>query len=520
MASTFKNYYGRLVKLGLCLLAAALVAACGGGGGSAGTTGFGSGSTAGGGDTSIAAGKITVVLTDASGVANNSVTGSNSLIVKATVTTGNGAPVKNVLVSFEVSGALATLSPSSGTALTDDSGVAQVSLKSAGNGSGAAEVTAKATPSGTTEVSAKAAFSVGAAPTASPTAMNFVTAVPSDKSIVIKGAGGNGRTEVALLTFSVVDSSNSGVPNVAVAFTTQSTNPVTLVSSSGTTDVNGNVTVAVNSGTQPTTVRVIATVQGTSISAISDQVTVTTGQPTQTAFSMALQKYYVEGLNFDNTQNTVTTLLADSFGGAVADGTQIVFTTDSGAIVGNGGAKCLTVQGACTVTWRSQNPRSTNGVGTIVATATSGSANLSTSQNFYYSGSFATVYQVSVASGVVTSRLTNGGPLTMDFSASCDAQPITVELVDANGNPMPEGTTISGVNASNASLNASPATVAYTGLRLGATYRGTVHNLTVTPSGCSLTGTSTKTGFIDISVKTPLGGETFTRINLGTFPAS
>jgi hypothetical protein len=515
MISILKRYsFNSLVRLGIAALFMTMVVACGGGGGSAGTTvGVGGGSSADG--------KIQITLTGANGIASNSVTGSSSLIVNATVTDGAGAPAKNVLVTFKLSGNIATISPVSGTALTDNNGVAQVSIKSAGAGSGAAEVTASATV-GAAAITAKAAFSVGAAPSAQPTAINFVTAVPADKSIVIKGSGGNGRTEVALLTFSVVDSSNSGVPNVPVVFSTQSSNPVTLVSSSGTTDVNGNVTVAVNSGSQPTTVRVIATVQSTAISAISDTVTVTTGQPTQAAFSLSLEKYYVEGFSFDNTQNTITVLLADGFGAAVADGTPVVFTTDSGAVVGVGGAKCLTVQGACTVAWRSQNPRTANGVVTLIATATNGSANLSTSKKFFNSGSSATIYQVSSGSAQgATTRLTNGGNIPLSFTASCDPQSIRIEIVDQNGNPMPEGTTISGVDAINASLTASPASVTLGGLPFDSATRGTIHSVTVTPSGCDLAGAKTKAGSIAINVKPPLGGATNSvRIDLGTFKGS
>jgi len=515
MFTSLRHYAAKLVNAGALLLITALFAACGGGGGSPGTTGGVGSGTGGTTGTNSAVGAIKIALFDSDGNASNAVTGSNSLVVKATVT-NNGTPLKDVLVTFEVEGGLAVLSPVSGTALTDANGIAQVSVKSAGAGSGATQVAAKAKPNGTTEIVASAAFSIGAAPTATPTAINFVAAVPTDKSIVIKGAGGSGRTEVALLSFGVVDSNNSGVPNVTVNFSTQSTNPVTLVSSSGKTDANGTVSVAVNSGTLPTTVRVIATVQGTSISAISDTVTVTTGQPTQAAFSLSLQKYYVEGWQFDNTQITVTALLADAFGGAVADGTQVVFTTDTGAIVGNGGAKCITTQGGCTVTWRSQNPRNANGVGTIVATATNGGANLSTSQNFFVSGSDAVVHRVTGDFGNTT-RIP--GPIVLNFASSCDPQTIRVEIVDINGNPLPEGTVVSGVNGTNASLLATPSTIANSGLLLNAANRGTVHDLTITPGGCKAGGVATKSGAIYISTKTPLGKETLTPVSLGTFPS-
>jgi len=510
-----------LMLYGICT---ALLVACGGGGGSAGSTGFGSGgSTAGGGGSSTTTtGKIAIVLIDSAGATSNSVTGSSALTAKATVTTDKGVPVKSTLVTFTVSSDIAVLSPTTGTALTDDNGVAQISIKASGTGTGAAEVTAKATV-GAAEVSAKAAFSVGASATATPTAMNFVSAVPTDKSIVIQGSGGNGRTEVALLTFKVVDSTNSGVPNVPVSFSTQSSSPVSLVAASGKTDISGIVTVAVNSGTQPTTVRVIATVQGTAISAISDTVTVTTGQPTQAAFSLSLQKYYVEGWTHDNTQNTVTVLLADAFGAAVADGTQVVFTTDSGAIVGEGGARCLTASGACSVTWRSQNPRTSDGIVTIVATATNGSANLSTSKRFSNSGSTANIYQVAPGSKQGSSTRTgaaNAG-VNLNFAASCDPQTIVVEIVDENGNPMPEGTTITGADAKNASLTAFPATVSLGSVPITSATRGTVHNVTVTPAGCDVAGAKSKNGSILINVQTPLGGSTAAfLINLGTFTGS
>lgn len=525
MGSFFKNKIGKYLAPAVYGMCAALLVACGGGGGSPGNTNFGGGGTGtGGGSGTTAAGKITIELRDSAGAASNVVTGSNSLTARATVTTDKNVPVKNTLVTFTLSSTIAALSPSEGTAVTDDNGVAQISLKSAGTGAGGAEISAKATV-GTSEVTAKAAFTVGAAASATPTAINFVSAVPNNASIVIQGSGGNGRTEVALLTFKVVDGTNNGVANVAVNFGTQTSAPVNMAAKSGLTDANGNVTVAVNSGTQPTTVRVIATVQGTTISALSDLVTVTTGQPTQAGFSLSLEKYYVEGLVHDNTQNKVTVLLADAFGAAVADGTQVVFSTDSGAIVGTGGARCLTTggTGGCSVTWRSQNPRSANGYVNIVATATNSTGTLAASKRFFNSGSAATVYQVTPGStqGASTRLGAANAGAALNFSASCDPKSIAIEIVDQNGNPMPEGTTISGADATNAALTAFPATVALVGVPFDSATRGTVHNVTVTPAGCDVAGTKPKTGKIRVSVQTPLGGNSASFvIDLGTFMGS
>jgi hypothetical protein len=510
MKFNLRNYsLFNMVRMSLIALLAVIVAACGGGGGSPGTTqGTGSGSGSNG--------PMQLTLLDANGNPSTTVTSSGPLTARAVVNSGNG-PVANVLVTFALGGTIAKISPAAATALTDANGVAQVSIQSTNTGNGADKVTATATV-GTTAATASASFSVGSSANAQPAAINFVKAVPADKSIVIKGSGGNGRTEVALLTFSVVDSSNVGLANQNVTFSIPASQPVTLTSTSAVTDQNGQVTVALNSGATPTTVRVTATITGTSISAISDTVTVTTGQPTQAGFSISLQKFYVEGLNHDDVTNTVTVRLADSFGGAVADGTQVVFTVDSGAIVGTGGAACLTVQGGCTVSWHSQNPRTSSGVATITATASNGSSNLlSTSIQFYVSGSAGRIYQVA-GSGSGITRVTTGGEIGLNFATVCDPQTFNIEVVDVNGNPMPEGTVIAAVNLVNSSAVIFPPAVQFSGgLNLGAIDRGTFHAVTVTPGSCNLTGTKTVNGSLLLSVTTPLGGTTYTNVNLGSF---
>lgn len=502
-----------LVMIGAMVVT--LLTACGGGGGAAGTTGAaGSGTTTGGGTTAVTSGTIQLTLQDTNtGAASNSV-GSGPLTASAKLLDKSSAPVPNVVVTFVLSSTIATLSPSTGTALTDANGIAKVNIQSANIGSGAVEITASATV-GTAALTAKNAFSVTASPTATAAAINFVGASPADKSIVIKGAGGNGRTEVALVTFKVVDNTNAGIANNVVNFTTQSSQNVTLATTSATTGQDGLVSVALSSGTQPTSVTVIATVAGTTISTRSDTVTVTTGQPVQGAFSISVEKHYVEGLTVDNEPNKVLILVADQFGGAVADGTQVVFTTDSGAIVGTGGALCLTVSGACSVTWRSQLPRDTGGVATVVATATSSTLNLATSIKFFYSGSYAVVYDYDPTT---KTRTTDGGPIGASFGSTCDVLPLKIEVADSNDNPMPEGTTITVLNPVNVSATVTPASVLYDGRKIVAGAGGTIHSLDVTPSNCDVAGTKTVTASLDVNVKTP-HGETTTRVNLGQFKA-
>lgn len=357
----------------------------------------------------------------------------------------------------------------------------------------------------------------GSSTVSTPVAINFVSAVPADKSIVIKGAGGNGRTESALLTFVVLDSANVGVAGVKVDFTTISTKPVALTSTTGTTDASGKVVATLNSGTDPTTVRVTATIQGTAISIISDTVTVTTGQPTQTRMTIAREKVNVEGMNHAGETNAITVFMADESGGVVANGTQIVFTTDSGAIVGDGGtndtARCLTTNGACSVAWRSQNPPKS--VVTVIATATvtptsaSPDGLLDAAIQFTSSGSFAVAIPASMPNLTVV-----GNDWTLNFPADCSAQTIQIAVTDAYGFTMPDATTLKIENALSSTITIFPdKVVAPSSVSAAAS----LHEITVTPTGCTVNDGTVLSGRPVLSITSPLGGLVQFRVNI-TFP--
>ncbi|MFC6522328.1 hypothetical protein ACFQAT_23960 [Undibacterium arcticum] len=192
-----------------------------------------------------------------------------------------------------------------------------------------------------------------AAPVAA--SIGFVSAAPSDKAIVLQGAGGNGRVETATLTFKALDTSGQPLPNQLINFSVNPANVVSLQSTSGTTGSDGTAVVTVNSGSVPTTFRVIAAFNNQpAISTISDSVTVTTGQPVQAAFSLSAKSFNISGWNHDNETTDVNILLADVNGNPVADGTPVIFTTDSGAIGSASNGGCTTVNGACSVVFRSQ----------------------------------------------------------------------------------------------------------------------------------------------------------------------
>ncbi len=176
--------------------------------------------------------------------------------------------------------------------------------------------------------------------------LSFISATPSDQAIVIKGAGGIGRSETATLTFAALDTAGKPLPNQQINFAVNSAQPVTLQTSSATTDANGRVVASVSSGSLPTTFRVIASfASAPSISTISGVVTVSNGVPTQSAFSLSVSSPNIEGYSIDNTSATVSVLLADASGNPVVDGTPVVFLTDSGAVGSSSNGGCVTVNG-------------------------------------------------------------------------------------------------------------------------------------------------------------------------------
>jgi hypothetical protein len=473
---------GSLVAIGLM--------SCGGGGGVVGVSG-----TPGGSTTTTGSGSVAIALTDTTGASRSSISGGTPLIAKATVKDAGGQPVENAVVEFAVTSGIAVLSPATGTSLTDAAGIAQIGLET-GTGAGAAEITASVTID-TQTIVGRAAFSVGASASATPAAINFVSATPTDKSIVIQGAGGNGRTEVAILIFKVVDSSNNGIANKKVNFSTQSSQTVTLINTSATTGPDGQATATVNSGTLPTTVRVIATVDGTSVSAISDTLTVTTGQPVQTAFSLSVETFNISGWNHDNEKTKINVLMADQSGNPVADGTPVVFQTDSGAVGSSSLGGCVTLNGGCSVDFRSQNPRygvgnsagKAPGIATITATSTSALETLTGNVSVILSGDTPRVF--------LAGNETFGGDV---FTApDCNAITIGLQLRDVNDNPLPAGTKVEAAN-----LNDVTVSGVFPGL-VPNTLRPSIHLIPVKPDPAKCAAGGGHVGAFGIQITPPLG---------------
>ena len=193
----------------------------------------------------------------------------------------------------------------------------------------------------------------------STSAIQFISATP--EQIGLLGAN-NGMPELSKVVFKVLDSAGNPKPNVGVSFSLNTAvGGITLsgitntspTAGTGSTDSNGLVSVFVNSGTIATSVRVTATVTGTSISTQSDELVVASGLPAQDAMSISVSNMNSESWDIDGVKVTVTARLADHFKNPV-NGVAVYFTTSGGSIE----PYCNTDStGTCSVTWQSQAPR-------------------------------------------------------------------------------------------------------------------------------------------------------------------
>ena len=435
--------------------------------------------TGGTGATGVAA--LTLTLRDQTDAVSTQVSPENVGTLRASVKDGKGAAVPNVAVTFTSTDKTGAFIPTSGTALTDANGLAQVKLP-AGAQAGGFTASASATV-GTSAVTgstgyavtlptltlsalsiAPAVLSAGGTSSLSVTVLNgstpfapaqsvsfsspcaaagkasisspvvtvngvastsyidkgcggadtvtastslygtaisqigsitvltasagqiaFVSALP--QNISLKGTGGPGRQESSTVTFKVLDKNGNPVSGqlVNLDLTTYvgglTRNPI-----SSTTGADGTVSTVVASGTVNTPVRVTATLAGTSITTLSDQLVVSTGVPDQNSFSLSTNIFNVEGMNHDGCEapvgSSVRVSLADHFNNPAPDGTAVSFTAEGGTV----DASCLTglisttltdgtvikqkgIPGQCSVRFCPASPRPTDGRITILAYA-------------------------------------------------------------------------------------------------------------------------------------------------------
>jgi len=321
--------------------------------------------------------------------------------------------------------------------------------------------------------------------------VQFVSADPVEKSIVIRGQGGINRTETATLKFRVFDIFGSPLPRREVTFRVSDPASVTLNKATDTTDENGEVITTVNSGSVATSFRVFATLPNTAsasrpedISTTSDSIVITTGLPIQRAFSFSAETYNLEGWTRDSTPTVPATrvqvMIADSFGNPVPDGTPVVFQTNMGSIGSSDKGGCNTVNGGCSVDFRTQNPRTHDlnqpatpcntstgngasvsndsarvGLATVCASSTDGTNTIFSKIGLFFGGSSAANVFLDGGDNPLPRGVTDLGTVR-----AADSKVFVLQLNDENFNPLPFGTRVEVSNAVNAASSPIvPATV-------------------------------------------------------------
>ncbi|MEO8248814.1 MAG: hypothetical protein ABI589_05540, partial [Burkholderiales bacterium] len=266
--------------------------------------------------------------------------------------TANGKPVTNSPVQVTFTASCGRVQPA--VVSTNASGVAATTYTASDAQCSGTNVTISASATGAKAVA-------GSLPVLQALATNvqFVTATPS--LIYLSGSGGATQSQVS---FKVVDATGSPLQNQALLLSLVNAGPGVSLNTVGnkddvtlTTDASGVVSVAVFSGTIPTSAQVKAVVIGNpTLNVTSNILTVASGRPVQKAMSIALEKLSIEGFNVDGNTSKVTVSLADRQGNPVPDGTEVNLVAESGVLIPG---RCVVADGTsrCSVDIRSQGTR-------------------------------------------------------------------------------------------------------------------------------------------------------------------
>lgn len=401
-----KSVMNDLVRYALAGMVSAALVACGGGGGNAGSTDSGNsggnGNSGGGTETPVAAAtlKVEKVLgSTGEQVVSLSASEVGTVHVKLTRTSGS---TEGARVDFSDSEGKLVFSPTS--ALTNANGEASVEVKAnPDKATGVATIAATATLIGSSDPIATSHFleikqDASKDPQTLVAAINSTLANPADKSIVIAGSGGTGRSETAQLTLQAVDAVGAPVRGATVEFSMSygdginqvlltgtdalcnTDNPrgaaPCLLSTETTSNANGEVVASVMSGTAATPVVVRAQLKGRHAISQTDTVTVTTGVASSRHLDLSASHHVVD-LGTSGDSSTIGIMLADANGNPVADNVAVVTTTDFGVVGTSNRGGCLLENGRCSVEYKVQNPRPADGeIIHVVASARVGDGTL------------------------------------------------------------------------------------------------------------------------------------------------
>ncbi len=481
---------------------------------------------------------ITVSLTSITADPSNVSAYGSSVIAVAVNGASSVSPVTIKFSSTCASSGKANLSPSS---LTMTSGTSTITYQDKGC---AATDRVSASIDGTSQQGQ--VDLVVSTPTA--LALEFSSASPSTICIA-----GSGCAETSAVKFRLKDQVGNPVSQKEVQLSLDIANVASLSANKVVTDKDGYAEVSVKSGSVPTPVRVKAVytpASGTSLSTVSNVLTINAGLPTQRGVSLSAGTFNVDGWSRDGTESNIRMQLNDRFGNPVPDGTAISFVSEGASVIP---ASCMTSSGVCSVKFVSSNFRPSNGRVTVIAYAqgeesfddVDGDNRYSSGELFsdlgrvfvdknenslmdngeYIAGSdangvwdgntyvrYSQLFILSESAVIPRLFVVSGGactstplpPQTLSPSLGACRASVQFCMRDANtnadasgGNPVPAAATLV------ASTKAKGATVSVDMTPIPSTLRPTIHTLTAELSDCSKAVEAS--GPIDVTVKMPAG---------------
>lgn len=378
------------------------------------------------------------------GASTTQISSTEIVQVIATVSSNGGGAVEGVVVTFSQSAAaLITFAPAAATSLTNSQGKATINII-ATNPLIVGAITVQAVAQvGLVSVTSSKSVQISAAAIAVPSAssnpafISFIGSVPKGTAIAIKGAGGNGRSESAILTFRVVDAGNSPVVAIIDFNLNVDSGGATIVGSkSATSNPDGYVNVTVASGAEPAAIVVVATARvAGSATTQSDTLIVSNSIVVDGHFEIVADKYNIDG-SLTGDEARISAFVSDKFGNLVADGLAVSFQTDNGAVASSVLGGCLTVNGTCNVQFRVQNPRG-DGIATVRASVrVSKDTTLSTQLKINMAG-------VTRSGRTPFLLLQSKGDYAQVFELGSCKQIFELKLSDGNLRATPVGTTVS-----------------------------------------------------------------------------
>lgn len=296
--------------------------------------------------------------------------GGNTPVEVTASIAGNAAKAVPVNVSFTASCGRINSQPTSAggvSVTTNGSGVAAAVYDAVAADGSLCSGSVTLTASSTGAASQTTTLNI-AAPTAD--AVIFLSAAPAQIFVA-----GSGAVDQAIVKFKVLSSNGTPLGSVPVNFSiitnpggvglnsAGSTSPV-----AATTLVNGEASVSVFSGSIPGPIKVRAELaSNASVFAVSQNLTVASGPPSQRFMSLSAETFNIEGSDTDGVSTQLTVRVADRQANAVDDGTVINFTAEGGQVSRSCATARINGISQCSVIFESQNPRPINGRVSVLA---------------------------------------------------------------------------------------------------------------------------------------------------------